>query len=357
MLARVALALFFAAVSRVCAQEALSDALPCPGDVIGIIAQPIPESAWLDLRQTAPRNSKPQDAPAWVEALTLLPGQTTEGGATSKSVFRIRVTQPGPDYQVLFFRLFFDDKPNQQPELIAWDESGTHILRSGALGVGMNLPSSDSVIIPMTGASAIDIEVPGDGKTIRGAYLDWMTSSQVVHPVNAEHRDVIPEPFSSVPTLHAPPEDVENFGTVTATLAADPIRIDGQTQESAVFQFPIEAQPLTGLLTFEIANPNIDSPPEVYLNGQDVGPVSLTLPDLGDPGYRGEVEALSPQMHFHYTGWLRAQKIIPATILKVGANELVVASGTGTGSSAIRATQIQLKYIWDKSDYLLRTGR
>ncbi len=158
-------------------------------------------------------------------------------------------------------------------------------------------------------------------------YLDWMTTSEVVHPVNVEHRDIIPEPFSLVPTFHAAPEDVENFGTVTATLAADPIRVDGQTQESAAFQFPIEAQPLTALLTFEIANPRIDSPPEVYLNGQDIGAVSLTLPDLADPGYRGEVEPLSPQMHFHYTGWLRAQKIVPATILKVGTNDLVVVNG------------------------------
>jgi len=353
MLARAVFAIFFAAVCRVYAQEALSDALPSPAE---INAQPFPESAWLDLRQNASRNSKTQNTPAWVEALTLLPGQATESGSMAKSIFRIRVTQPGPDYQVLFFRLFFDDKPNQQPELIAWDESGTHILRSGSLGVGMNLPSSDSVIIPMTGASAIDIEVPGDGKTIRGAYLDWMTTSEVVHPMNAEHRDVIPEPFSSVPSLHAPPEDVENFGTVTATLSADPIRIDGETQESAAFQFPIETQPLTALLTFEITNPAIDAPPEVYLNGQDIGPVSLTLPDLADPGYRGEVESLTPQMHFHYTGWLRAQKIVPTTILKVGPNDLVVANGIGSGSSAIRATQIQLKYIWDKSDYLLRAS-
>src|SRR6266404_1962131 len=247
MLARVVLAIFFAAVSRVCAQEALSDALPSPADMI---AQPVPESAWLDLRQTTPRNSKTQNAPAWVEALSLLPGQTTEGGAMSKSIFRIRVTQPGPEYRILFFRLFFDDKANQQPQLIAWDESGTHILRSGTLGVGMNLPSSDSVIIPMTGASAIDIEVPGDGKTIRAAYLDWMTASEVVHPANAEHRDIIPEPFSLVPALHPPPEDVENFGTVTATLAAEAIRIDAQSQQNAVFQFP-----------FEVANPRIDAPP------------------------------------------------------------------------------------------------
>src|SRR4029077_2746916 len=277
MLLRTAFAIFLAAVCRVSAQEALTDALPAPA---AMLAQPLPSSAWLDLRQTMSRNSKTQEAPAWVEALTLLPGELTEGGSASKSIFRIRVTQPGPDYQILFFRLFFDDKPNQQPELVAWYESGTHILRSGTLGAGMNLPSSDSVIIPMTGASAIDIEVPGDGKTIRGAYLDWMTSSEVVHPVNAEHRDMIPEPFSIVPALHAPPEDLENFGTVTATLAADPIRIDEGAQRNAVFQFPIEAQPLTALLTFEIGNPTIDAPPEIFVNGQDIGPVSLTLPDL-----------------------------------------------------------------------------
>jgi hypothetical protein len=353
MLLRAVFGILFAAICRIYAQEALTDALPAPADAT---QQPIPESAWLDLRQNAPQNSKIQNAPAWVEALTLLPTETTEVAPMSKSVFRIRVRQPSPDYQVLFFRLFFDDKADQQPELIAWDESGTHVLRSGTLGAGMNLPSSDSVLIPMTGASSIDIEVPGDGKTVRGAYLDWMTSSEVVHPVNAEHRDMIPEPFSSAPTLHAPPDDVENFGTVTATLAAEAIRIGAQTQEGAAFQFSIEAQPLTALLSFEIANPRIDAPPEIYLNGQDIGPTSLTLPDLGDPAYRGEVEPFSTQMRFNYTGWVRAQKIVPAASLKAGTNDLVVVNGADTGASAIRATQIQLKYIWDKSDYLLRAG-
>jgi len=367
MFTRAAFAIFLATVCRVNAQEALWDALPAPPPMIAAplpmateppptVAEPLPSSAWLDLRQTMSRNSKTQEAPTWVEGLTLLPADLTEGGTASKSVFRIRVTPPGPDYKILFFRLFFDDKPNQQPELVAWDETGTHILRSGTLGAGMNLPSSDSVIIPMTGASAIDIEVPGDGKTIRAAYLDWMTSSEVVHPVNVQHRDIIAEPFSVVPALHAPPEDVENFGTVTATLAAEAIRLDARAEQNAVFQFPIEAEPLTALLTFEITNPRIDAPPEVYVNGQNVGAVSLTLPDLADPGYRGEAEPLTTDMHFNYTGWVRAQKIVPATALKVGANDLVVTNGARTGASAIRATQIQLKYIWDKSDYLLRTG-
>jgi hypothetical protein len=349
-----AFAILMAAACRVSAQEALPDALLAPP---AMIAEPLPSSAWLDLRQTTSRNSKAQEAPAWVEALTLLPGDPTEGSSASKSVFRIRVTPPRPDYKILFFRLFFDDKPNLQPELVAWDETGSHILRSGTLGVGMNLPSSDSVIIPMTGASAIDIEVPGDGKTVRGAYLDWMTSSEVVHPVNVEHRDIIPEPFSAVPALHPPPEDVENFGTVTATLAAEAIRLDARTEQNAVFQFSIEAEPLTALLTFEIANPRIDVPPEVYVNGQDIGPVALSLPDLADPGYRGESQPLTTEMHFNYTGWLRAQKLVPAAVLKVGTNDLVLTNGASTGASAIRATQIQLKYIWDKSDYLLRAGQ
>ena len=267
------------------------------------------------------------------------------------------MAKPPGDYSVLFFRLFFDDNTGARPELVAWDESGTEVLRSGTLGSGINVASSDAVMIPMHGVSAIDIEVPGDGKTIRGAYLDWMTSSEVVHPVNAEHRDIIPEPFSAVPALHAPPEDVENFGTVTATLAVEAIRLDARTQQNAVFQFPIEAEPLTALLTFEIANPRIDAPPEVFVNGQNIGPVALALPDLADPGYRGESEPLTTEMHFNYTGWVRAQKIVPATILKVGANDLVITNGAGTGASAIRATQFQLKYIWDKSDYLLRTTR
>src|SRR5499426_2841152 len=182
MFTRAAFAIFLATVCRVSAQEALWDALRIPPPMIAApppmlaeppptVAEPLPSSAWLDLRQTMSRNSKTQEAPAWVEALTLLPGELTEGGMASKSVFRIRVTQPGPNYQILFFRLFFDDKPNQQPELIAWDESGTHILRSGTLGAGMNLPSSDSLIIPMTGASPLEIDVPRAGKTLPAPHL------------------------------------------------------------------------------------------------------------------------------------------------------------------------------------------
>jgi hypothetical protein len=349
----VALALLFFAMSSLRAQLALDENLPpAPGEQE--LKPATAENAWLDLRQSTAAQSTVQHAPRWVESVGLVPGQAADG--STKTTFRIRVAHPSGDYRVLFFRLFFDDNSEARPELVAWDESGTQVLRSGALGTGVNLPSSDSQMIPMNGISVIDVEVPGDGKTVRGAYLDWMTSREVVQPLSVAQRDVIPDPFSAIPPLHAPEQDLEQFGTVTATLAAETIAIGPDVQQAAAFQFGVEAQPLLALLTFEVASPRIDSPPEVYVNGQAAGPATLALPELADPGYRGEMEPLVKDMQFQYTGWLRAQKIVPAASLKTGTNDILIIAGPNTTASAIRGTQIQLKYLWDKSDYLLRTA-
>lgn len=350
----IAFALVAVATSSLSAQEAFTDAL-APAVQPATVGEPPPNSSWLDLRQNAAANAKPQSAPRWVEAVNMTPPRRNQ--PNGKTTFRIRVTPPPGDYHLLFFRLFFDDKATAHPELVAWDESGTQVLRSGELGSGVELPSSDSVIIPMNNVAAVDIEVPGDGTTIRGAYLDWMTSSEVVHPVNAPHRDVIPEPFSSMPPLHAPNQDLEQFGAVKATLSPETIRIGTTLPEGAAFQFGIESEPLLAMVTFEVANPRIDTPPVVYVNGQEVGPASLTLPDLADPGFRGQTESLIRKMNFHYTGWLRAQKIIPAELLRAGTNNIIVVNGGESGTAAIRATQIELKYLWEKADYLLQPGK
>ena len=359
----VAFAALVIVTSSLRAQQALTDRLSSSGETSLIQCAPgasrtfqksaLP-NAWLDLRQNAPANSRSQSAPNWVESVSMVPAQQTDG--TAKSVFRIRVGKPMGDYPILFCRLFFDDRPDVRPEVVAWDELGAQVLRSGTLGSGIGFASSDSVMIPMHGISTIDIEVPGDGKSIRGAYLDWMVSSEVVHPVNAGHREVGPEPFSAPPPLQAPDKDFEQFGTVTAALAPETIKIGPAVQDGADFQFGIEAQPLVALLTFEVATPRIDSPPEVYANGHAVGPATLALPDLADPGYRGRMESLVKQMQFEYTGWVRVQKIIPAEMLKVGTNDVLIVAGAETSNSAVRNTQIQLKYIWEKSDYLLRAG-
>ncbi len=77
------------------------------------------------------------------------------------------------------------------------------------------------------------------------------------------------------------------------------------------------------------------------------------LPDFADPGYRGLSRSLLDDMKFQYTGWLRGQITIPGSVLKGGTNNVIVMAAAGTPRSAIRGAQIQLKYLWDKSDYLL----
>jgi hypothetical protein len=351
MLLRVAaLAVFIIAICAAHAQEALPKSAQSLKSSQS--AQAAPESAWLDLRQVDAAHATIQAAPGWVESISLAPGMR-HPGQPAKSVFRFRLTRPNDDCQILLFRLFFDDNPQQHPELVAWDESGTELLRSGSLGEGTGLPTSATTFVPMIGVSAIDVEVPGDGRSIRGAYLDWMKTSQVMHPVHAEQQELMPEPFAAAAPLKSAKEDAEVFGTITAPLAAETIPIGSSAQDGAAFQFELEAQPLVALLTFEVASPQIDSAPEVYINGEDAGAVSFVLPDLADPAYRGLAKSLMDDMQFQYTGWIRAQKVVPGSLLKAGANDVMVVAGAGTTSSAIRETQIQLKYLWDKSDYLL----
>jgi hypothetical protein len=353
MVARVpAFALLFLAALSSHGQQAFDRRLSL-GEPVTAQTPTQVESAWIDLRQIAAANAKAQSAPSWVESVTLGPG-ASDSPVAVKSVFRIRVSQPKKELNALMFRLFFDDNPKAQPEIVAWDESGTQVVRSGPLGAGLNLPTSETVIIPMINVTSLDVEVPGDGSTIRGAYVDWMTSSEVVHPLHTEHRDIMPEPFGASVPLRAAQGDTELFGTVTAPLAAETVPMGPSVEQSASFQFGVESMPLLALLTFEVASPKVEAPPNIYLNGEDMGPATLVLPDLADPGYRGEMRSLVRQMQYQYTGWVRAQKLLPVSRLKVGTNDLIVVAGEGTAVSAIRATQLQLKYLWEKSDYVLK---
>jgi hypothetical protein len=337
------------------AQEAINEVTVNGRNSRDTIVAPTTGNAWVDLRQ----NAKPgavQSVPAWVEAVTFTPA-STQADSSAPSVFRIRLARPAGQSAILFFRLFFNDQTAARPEIVAWDESGSQVLRSGQLGAGIDLESSESVMIPMHGITTVDVEVPGDGTSVRGVYLEWMTSSELAHSARVGSQDAVPAPFASTLPLHAPAEDSEEFGTVTASLSSDLARIGPTPEHGAVFEFGIESQPLLALVTFEIANPRIDSPPEIIANGQNIGAASLIMPGLADPGYRGEMRRLVDQMQFQYTGWLRAQKIVPASVLRAGTNDVSIVNGPDASNAVIRATQVQLKYLWEKSDYILKPER
>lgn len=313
------------------------------------------QTAWLDLRQNTTGRTGAQSAPSWVKAVAMLPQPLED--ATRTTTFRIQLAQPSADLPLLMFRLFFDDKPGERPRVVASDKEGAVVLQTTPLGLGLNLATSETVIVPAAGVSTVEVEVPGDGRTVRGAYLNWMKSGEIVRPADAQQRYMLPETFGAAAPLRAEGGDVENFGTVTASLAPETIAIGPSVEQGAAFQFPLEAQPLAAMVTFEVSSAYVDALPEVYLNGENLGQVTVALPELADPAYRGEMKPLLRQMRFQYTGWLRAQKLLPASSLHTGPNDLLVIAGAGTPASAIRATQIQLKYVWEKFDYQLIPGR
>src|SRR4051794_8873663 len=90
-------AIIISAAFNARAQEAIGHDLL--NEFIG--KQAAPESAWVDLRQSAPVNSRPQSAPDWIEAVTLVP-VAAKGDDVAKTVFRIRVAHQRPDLQLLF---------------------------------------------------------------------------------------------------------------------------------------------------------------------------------------------------------------------------------------------------------------
>jgi hypothetical protein len=103
MLSRVAaLFLLVFAVASTRAQEVFNDTLARPASTKATRI----ESTWLDLRQLPAASSKPQISPEWVEAVSIVPGTKTPG-LPEKTVFRIRLTRPNAESQMLFFSPLF----------------------------------------------------------------------------------------------------------------------------------------------------------------------------------------------------------------------------------------------------------
>ena len=111
----VAFAVLLCAATATRAQEAFTpEAVDANGNQTSS-----PHSAWIDLRQHTAVHSNPQSAPSWVEAVTMVP-VPAQNERPPRTVFRIRVTRPRRDLQLLMLRLFFDDKPNLRPSIVAW---------------------------------------------------------------------------------------------------------------------------------------------------------------------------------------------------------------------------------------------
>ena len=326
-----------------------------------------PLSTYLDLRP-ALTGAPPQTAPSWLESFDFIPAKagtvvgasdhvaaTDMGIDQGMSIFRFRLLRPSKTSDYLHLRVFFDDQTSTpRPKVSVWNELGERMM-SKPIGQGLGLPSSEVLTVSMNGVDYLEIEAPGDGSQMRGIYLGWMENVQTLQSSDFGGQDLVRQPFSVLPSVRTHREDGYQFGTVTARLrGSKPLMMRvGEASSSATFEFEVEHPPLMAVLTFEALGAAVDAPPLLVVNGHSLGPSNFYVPDLADPAFQGEIREADSQVNFRYTGWLRAQKVIPAALLAAGLNNLTVKLSNTTDSVAIRSVSVQLKYDWDKLDTVL----
>ena len=325
-----------------------------------------PLSVYLDLRPATP-GTPPQTTPSWIEALEYTPGvksaspeavdtRADDGPAKQRAVYRIRLQRPaGSLSDLLQARVFFQDAATgARPQVTLWNELGGRLLAPMWLGQGLGLPSSETLTLPMHGADYLEIEADAEGSQVRGVFLTWLEGAEVFQPSDFRSNEKVRQPFRILSAARKRKNDSSLYGVVTASLQnGPPIVLKPTEVASTTFQFDLERQPLVAVVTYEVLGAGIDAPPTVTVNGHGLGPSTLPLPDLADPGFQGEARETESQMGFRYTGWLPAQKVIAGENLAAGLNNLSLGLSNGTDAVAVRAVSIQLKYDWEKLDYVL----
>jgi hypothetical protein len=315
-----------------------------PGAIADSLApQPTAFTAWIDFHKQSP------DLPIWIERIE---SQTIQADGTipQQTTCRIRFRHfPGLVDQVLL-RIYFDDQPNAQPVLTAWSEIGNRVLGPQTLGQGLGLPSSETVTIPMSGVDYVDIQTPHSGATIRGVLALALRPAATSEGLDfAGATAPITDPFGNSAPAVTGSDDSLLFGRVKATLEPGvvPLGTINSPDQAAEFDFPLQQPPLIALLTFEILNADIANPPDLSVNGTDLGPVNVIVTDLADPALTASVEAARPDVVYRYGGWLKVQKVIPGSLLIAGTNSVIVSTPGNPAPVALRSIEIQLKYTQD----------
>ena len=314
--------------------------------------QPTPFSVWLDLHLLSKPGATKPALPIWFESFQNEP-LAAKDGEPPKTVYRLRLRRMPSLHRELLLRVFFDDIAGMSPIVTAWTESGRELFRAAPMGVGAGLPSSESIVVPLTGADYLDVTVPGDGSSIRGVLAGSLKDATTKQTLDFQGATEVQDPFGNLPAAQPSEEDAKLFGRVKATVDTGIVHLSRKGESAAQWQFSLAGQPLMAVVTFEVLNADLAAPPVVSANDGQAGFASIHWPDLSDPGFRGESRPLEPALRFQFTGWVRAQFVIPGNLLHSGQNAVNIGLGDDSGRIAIRNVELQLKHNWKHFDYIL----
>lgn len=302
--------------------------------------QPTPFSVWLDFEELGKADVPKGALPIWIEEV-VKQSIPARDGAAAKTLFRIRLRRVGSLNSAFQLRLFFFDQPGGAPVVTGWTETGLQPFSGGALGAGLDLPSSASLIVPAAEIDYLDIDVPGDGTNLRGAFLSTLQKHETRRALDFPSAAKLEDAFGNIPEAAPAPDDVYLYGRVRATVDAGILKLTAVDNFRAQYGFELEERPTLAVCTFDVLNADPLNPPLVSVNGKAVGRAFLHLPDLADPGFRSK----PPSHTTHYTGWLRAQVVIRGPLLSAGLNNIVLRLDGDSEPVAVRAVELQLKYV------------
>jgi hypothetical protein len=309
--------------------------------------EPTPFTTWIDLHRVA-AGQAPTSLPIWLASVTTSP-QTNPNG-TLTTTFQINLRQMPDLDQKRLLRLFFEDRAGASPTVVGLDANGAQRFSRGPLGQSLELPSSDTVVFSTEGIATIDIIVPGDGRNLRGVFLATLQNRTMMSALDFAPSGDLIDVFERGASLQLPANDMALYGRIKATLDNGTVKFT-DAQPTITWEFELQALPLMCLINMEVLAADPQAPLDVTLNDHPLGAVSVSWPDLADPGYVGMVRPLEAGMHFRYAGWLRAQKVIPGSALQTGVNRLVLQLPSGTSPVAIRNLELLLKHNWKNLDY------
>ncbi len=317
-----------------------------------IAEQPVPFSVWLDFNALA-KASAPQPAlPIWFQSFQseAIPAKSD---APPKTLYRLRLRRLPQLHQEMLFRVFFDDLPDMQPVITAWSETGKERFRTTLPGNNTGLPTHESIILPLENTDYVDIEVPGDGTSIRGAFASSLKDGTTRQTTDFAPAPELTDPFGNIAATSTEDSDTKLFGRIKAVLDPDVVSLSIKTKTAETWEFDLAAQPLIAVVSFEVLNADTGAAPVIVVNECDPAYANIHWPDLADPAYRGESRSLENGMRFQYTGWLHAQAIISGKVLRSGLNKITISLSDGSKAIAIRNVELQLKHNWKHFDYIL----
>jgi len=282
-----------------------------------------------------------QTLPVWIESLSVQP-QIKESGNPKHKIVRLRLRKLSGLIQAIELRVTLNAALGPQGFISGWSESGQESFHSKPFG-SHEATVTEVVQIPTLNVDYIDIAIPGDGTRLGGMFATAMKSSAVLHPIDFPPPSVL-DGFSASPK-NQPEEDKDLLlmGRVAALLDAGPFTIEEASPTS--LEFELSKIPSVALLTFEVRNILGGDPPLARINGVELPPGCLHLPDLADPAWRIKKGLGLPESAIQYTGWIRIQQLLPKSVLLQGVNEFSLQQPRFGGAAEVRNVQLQIRNL------------